>query len=119
MDRNEGLKYKDNIFKTEHGSIKYRIYEDNIVVFMGSYVDKMYRGNGIFKEMLITLLNQISIYDIYVPVSNSNLINLFNRLGFEVYNKPIRYWRQCENTINMYKKKGSDHSSLLKLDCMK
>jgi ribosomal protein S18 acetylase RimI-like enzyme len=107
MNRNEGIKFKDDIFRTEHGSIRYRIYEDNIVIFMGSYVDKMYRGHGIFKEMLTTLLNQISIYDIYAPVSNSNVINLFKRMGFEIYNEPIRYWRQCENTTNMYKKKES------------
>lgn len=103
-DRNEGLKFKDNIFRTDHGSIRYRIYEDDVVVFMGSYVDKMYRGQGIFKDMLETLLFQIDKYDIYVPVSNEVIINLFIRMGFEVVDRPIRYWRITENSTNMYKK---------------
>lgn len=104
IDNKNGLKYEEKIFRTEHGTIKHRIYEDKVVVFMGSYVDKQFRGGGIFKNMLISLLENFKDYDIYVPVSNDIVINLFLKLNFEIYDAPIRRWGKTENSINMYRK---------------
>lgn len=66
--------------------------------------DKQFRGGGIFKNMLTSLLENFKDYEIYVPVSNDIIINLFLKLGFEIYDKPIRRWCKTENSTNMYRK---------------
>jgi len=96
--------FEDGIFETSHGEIRYRLYDDNVLVFMVSHVEKAYRGQGIFKEMLLELLDKFKDKDIYVPISNKKIIDLFLRCGFDVYNKPIRYWGKTGNSINMFKK---------------
>jgi len=91
-------------FRSEHGSIRYKIYDDNVVVFMGSYVDKNFRGQGIFNRMLDELFSTFSGKDVYIPISNDKIINHFLKLGFEIYDKPIRYWGKPENCVNVHKK---------------
>jgi len=104
-ESDEEIKFKNKIFSFENkGEIRYRVYEDDVIVFMGSYVDKKFRGQGIFKNMLLELLPEFNGKDVYVPISNKKIVELFLRLGFEIIKKPIRYWGNPENTINVYKK---------------
>lgn len=104
-DRNGNLKFKNYQHRNKYGSIRYRIYDDDVAIFMGSYVDKQYRGKGIFKEMLNEVLEKLKNYDVYVPVSNPTIIDTFKKNGFIIYEQPIRYWKQTENSVNMYKPK--------------
>lgn len=91
-------------FKTKHGRIRYKEYDDNVIVFMGSYVDKEFRGQGIFNKMLDELFLKFKGKDVYIPISNNKIINHFLKLGFEIYKKPIRYWGEPENCVNVHKK---------------
>jgi len=102
----KNIKFKKGVignFEIDHGLINYRLYNDNVLIFMGSLVDENYRGQGIFKNQLLELLKKFGDMDIYVPISNDTIINLFLRLGFEIYNEPIRYWGKPENAINMFR----------------
>jgi predicted GNAT family acetyltransferase len=91
-------------FKTEHSRIRYKEYEDSVINFMGSYVDKNFRGQGIFNKMLDKLFKKFKGKDVYIPISNDKIINHFLKLGFSIYDKPIRYWGKPENCINVHKK---------------
>jgi GNAT superfamily N-acetyltransferase len=99
----QNVNFESGIFETEHGEIRYRLYDDNVFLFMGSLVNKDYRGKGIFTEMLLQLIDKFKDRDIYVPISNKTIVNLFLRNGFVIYNHPIRYWGKPENAINMYR----------------
>lgn len=106
IKENSGIKFKKGAigkFNIDHGQINYRLYDDNVLLFMGSLVDNNYQNQGIFKRQLSELLDKFGDRDIYVPISNDKIINLFLRLGFQVYDGPIRYWGKPENAINMYR----------------
>jgi GNAT superfamily N-acetyltransferase len=94
-------------FFKDHGQINYRLYEDNILIFMGSTVDKKYRGQGIFKKQLYELIDKFQNSDMFVPITNKNIIELFLRNGFYIYNKPIRYWGKIKNGTNFFRPAGS------------
>jgi ribosomal protein S18 acetylase RimI-like enzyme len=67
-------------------------YPNGLVVFNGSYVDKDFRGQGIFTELLNGFLETIpKKTTIQVPVQNKNLRNLFIKLNFKRV-KRIEYW---------------------------
>jgi len=96
--------YTNRKFKFgEIGEIRYRLYDDDVVVFMGSYVDQNYRGQGIYTKMLYKLLSKLEGKKVYVPISNPNIINLFKRLGFEEVDGPIRYWGVLDKNVNYFK----------------
>jgi len=101
-DKN-GHKYKDGILTDEknRGSIRYRIYDDNMLEFMGSRTDVKYRGQGVFSDLLAQMLNTFKGYKIYVPLSNPTLVPMFLRLGFEVTEDKLRYWGKPENSVNV------------------
>lgn len=105
-DKKLNLKYVDNFLRCTKGYIKFRLYEDNILVFMGSYINTSERGKGYFKDMLRILLDEYPDKDIYVPISNDILINHFLKCGFQIYDNPIRYWNKPENCVNMFKPKN-------------
>ena len=104
-DKKLNLRYKDNCLRCTKGYIKFRLYEDDILIFMGSYINTPERGKGYFKEMLRILLDEYPDKDIYVPISNDILINHFLKSGFQIYDSPIRYWNKPENCVNMFKSK--------------
>jgi ribosomal protein S18 acetylase RimI-like enzyme len=87
----------------KRGSIRYKLYDDNVLVFMGSRVDSQYRGQGIFSELLEQILEKYKGYTIYVPLSTTTILALFLRLGFEVTEEPLRYWGKPENCTNVVK----------------
>ncbi len=69
-------------------------YPNGLVVFNGSFVDKEFRGQGLFTELLNGFLKSIPKGTmIQVPVQNRNLRKLFIRLGFQRV-KRIEYWGQ-------------------------
>jgi len=87
----------------KRGWINYRYYQANeelkndVVVFCGSYVDEIYRGQNIFKLMLFHFL--LSLPEgilIQIPISNEHLLSLFNRLNFKKIESMI-YWGELEN----------------------
>jgi GNAT superfamily N-acetyltransferase len=101
----DDIKFVNKIFKYKDiGEIRYRIYEDDVVIFMGSYVDKDYRGKGIFKMMINELLPNFDGKEVYIPLSNPIIINMFKDLGFVQIKEPIRYWGKPNNSVNVYKK---------------
>lgn len=89
----------------KRGSIRYRLYEDNVLVFMGSRVDAKHRGQGIFSELLQQMLEKYKGYTIYVPLSTTTILDLFLRFGFEVTDESLRYWGKPENCVNVVKYK--------------
>lgn len=105
-DKKLNLKYVDSFLRCTKGYIKFRLYQDNVLVFMGSYINTPERGKGYFKEMLRILLDEYSDKDIYVPISNEILIKKFTECGFKIYDNPIRYWNKPENCTNMFKPKN-------------
>lgn len=99
------MKYKNEVLKDPQyrGLIRYRVYDDNVLVFMGSRIDAKYRGQGIFSELLEKMLDTYKGYTIYVPLSTTTILALFLRLGFEVTEEPLRYWGKPENCISVVK----------------
>lgn len=86
------------------GEIRYRLYEDGILVFMGSYVDKEHRGKKIFDKMLQNLISkQKKGTTIYVPLTKDFLVPYFKKFGFEITKGPIRYWGDLDNSVNVKK----------------
>lgn len=88
------------------GEINYRYYDDGVVVFMGSFTDEKYRGRGVFKMLFTNLLDRLPKgTNVYVPLSSmgKKMIPMFNNLGFDETQEPLRYWGKPVNSINMKK----------------
>jgi ribosomal protein S18 acetylase RimI-like enzyme len=87
----------NGIIKCDHGYIEYyktnkTLPNDNntslpkgldLIIFMGSYVNKEYRGKGCFSKMFTELMSKYPTYTIQVAIQNHNLINFFKRNGFK------------------------------------
>lgn len=101
----EGYKYLRKKMRDNEGrcEIRYRIYSDNVIEFMGSYTDPKHRGQGLFTELLNKFLDKYKGYVIYVPISNKKIIPMFLRLGFEETDEPLRYWGKLNNSLNVIK----------------
>jgi len=96
---------KKKLLKNEFGFINYSYIKPNdkyltgLLLFMGSYVNKEFRGKGKFKTLVKTLFNKFPDNTIVqVPLSNKNLISFFRRLEF--YNvESIEYWNNPSNAV--------------------
>jgi hypothetical protein len=100
------IKYKSYILKDpdNRGEIKYRLYEDGVMIFMGSYVNDKYRGQGVYGNMLKILFTKLPKGTIvYAPPTRDFLVPYFKKLGFIIIDEPIRYWGKPENAVNMMK----------------
>jgi ribosomal protein S18 acetylase RimI-like enzyme len=73
-----------------------------LIVFMGSYVDKEYRGKGCFTEMFRELMSKYPTYTIQVAIQNPVLISFFKRNGFEVVPE-IEIWGNPSNCTCLQK----------------
>jgi ribosomal protein S18 acetylase RimI-like enzyme len=103
------------ILETDFGAINYDYiisekYPRGLLLFMGSYVKKEFRGQGKFKEMLKILFSKFPENTlIQVPLSNKKLVSLFDRLGFKKV-KSIEYWGE----INVIEMEGILSSEMIK-----
>jgi hypothetical protein len=95
--------YKSKL-ETPYGYIEYHYevspeYPDGLLVDLGGYVYKEYRGQGKLKEMLKTLFTSVLEGTIaQMAVANKHLIHMFKRLGF----KPVRrleYWGEVSHAM--------------------
>jgi len=85
----------------DHGYLVSKTYPEGLLVFMGSYIYKEFRGEGKFKDMVKELFKKYSYGTIVqVPVENKHLLQMFKRLGFEKVKK-IEYWGELGNSILM------------------
>jgi hypothetical protein len=93
------------ILQNEFGFINYSYIEPNVkhstglLLFMGSYINKKFRGQGKFKELVKNLFNKFSDNTkVQVPLSNKSLVPFFKRLEF--YNvESIEYWNNPSNAV--------------------
>lgn len=82
-------------------SKKSKKYLNGILVFMGSYIYKEFRGQGKFKEMVKLVLSEFTEGTIVqVPVENKKLVPMFERMNFKRVKK-IEYWGELKNSILM------------------
>ena len=95
------------ILETEYGSINYSYslpnenYPTGLLLFMGSYVKKEFRGCGRFKDMVKTLfLSHPEKTLIQVALANKNLVKLFERIGFKRV-KWVEHWGLASNTTKL------------------
>jgi len=93
-------------YKTEFGFIDYDYivnekYPHGLLLFMGSYVYKEFRGQGKFKNMVNTLFSRMKKgTEVQVSLANKNLVSYFKSLGFEETYE-IEFWGKPDNTINL------------------
>jgi len=74
-------------------------YPNGVVVDLGGYVHKEYRGQGKLKDMLKKLLKSVPLgTTVQMAVSNRNLIPMFKRLGFKKV-KRIIYWGENSHAM--------------------
>jgi GNAT superfamily N-acetyltransferase len=94
---------KDKI-ETEYGWIDYYYevsdeYPNGVVVDLGGYVHKEYRGQGKLKEMLKELLSSVPEgTTVHMAVANRKLLPMFRRLGFKQV-KRIAYWGEVSHAM--------------------
>jgi len=94
-------------FKSEHGFIDYNYsinerYPYGLLIFLGSYVEKDFRGKGIFKYMVNELFKMFpKETEVHLAIANKHLVKYFKRKGFKETNQPLVYWGKPENTTNM------------------
>ena len=96
----------DMQYKTEFGFIDFDVivnenYPDGLLLFMGSYIEKKYRGQGKFKQMVLDLFSQMPRGTrVQVALANHKLVNMFKKLGFKEVDS-IEYWGKPDNTITL------------------
>lgn len=101
------LQYKDLIIDNSYGEIRFRIYEDNVMVLMGAYVIKRYRGKGMFKFLFEELLLQNqNISEIQICLANKHLLNYMLSKDFVITKEPIRHWNTVNNGVNIILRKN-------------
>jgi predicted GNAT family N-acyltransferase len=97
---------KDKILETQWGVINYNYYKDEkypngLLIFMGSYIPRKFRGQGKFKEMVNELFSQFQKgTEVQLAIANKHLIHMFEEMGFEK-TEDIEYWGSPSNTINL------------------
>lgn len=81
--------------------IKNDEYPNGLFIFMGSLVYPQFRNKGFFTQMVKHLLSSFPDGTIVqAPVSNKNILRLFQRLGF-VKVERIEYWENVSNGVMM------------------
>lgn len=101
------MKIKRLKLETEFGFIMYNYqkpceeYPNGLLLFMGSYTNVKYRGEGKFKEMVKKLFSKFPENTlVQVPLSNKVLVPMFERLKFISVDR-IEYWGECNNAVRM------------------
>lgn len=104
---NESVDLEKSRLETQFGYIdhgycsKCKEYPNGLLVFMGSYVYKEYRGQGKFKEMVRELFEKYPEgTTVHVPVENKVLVDMFERMGFRPVER-IEYWGELSNAKTM------------------
>ena len=96
------MNYKDLKISNTFSEINYRIYDDNVIVLMGSRTDNKHRNKGYFKKLFDQLFLKYSKeYNIELCVCNKHLLPYFLRKGFKKTNLPVKYWNKVSNGINL------------------
>lgn len=95
--------FESKSYKTIFGSIDYCYfqklddYPDGLLVFMGSFIEMKYRGEGHYKEMVRTLLASFPENTVvHIPIENKNILKMYLRMNFEIVNK-IEFWGSPAN----------------------
>jgi len=74
-------------------------FPNGVVVDLGGYVHKEYRGQGKLKEMLKELLSSVPEgTTVQMAVANRHLMHMFTRLGFKKV-KRLVYWGQVSHAM--------------------
>lgn len=74
-------------------------YPNGVIVDLGGFVYKEYRGQGKLKDMLKELLASVPNGTIVqMAVSNKKLLPMFRRLGFKPV-KRIAYWGEVSHAM--------------------
>lgn len=102
-ENSKKISQKDKI-ETKYGWLDYYYeisneYPNGVVVDLGGYVYKEYRGQGKLKEMLKQLFSLFPTgTTIQMAVKNKHLIPMFKRWGFKPV-KQIMYWGEVKNAM--------------------
>jgi hypothetical protein len=85
--------------QNEFGFIYYSFIEPNLLVFMGSYVNREHRGKGKFTELANELFSKFPKGTIVqASPTNKKLVNFFEKRGFYRVEK-IEYWGSPSNAV--------------------
>jgi hypothetical protein len=90
--------------ETPYGYIEYHYevspeHPEGILVDLGGYVYKEYRGQGKLKEMLRTLFSSVPEgTTAQMAVANRHLIPMFKRLGFKPVQR-LEYWGEVSHAM--------------------
>ena len=77
-------------------------YPNGVIVDLGEYVYKEYRGQGKLKAMLKQLLSSVPLGTIVqMAIANRHLIAMFKRLGFKSV-KRIVYWGEVSHAMESF-----------------
>lgn len=91
-------------FESEFGWFDYYYeisdeYPSGVVVGLGAYVHKEFRGQGKYKEMLKELLTSVPLGTLaQFAVANKHLVVMFKKLGFTNVKK-VAYWGEAQHTM--------------------
>ena len=95
---------KKGRFESEYGWFDYYYevsdeYPKGVVVGLGAYVHKEFRGQGKYKEMLKQLLTSVPLGTIVqFAVANRHLVVMFKKLGFKGV-KSVAHWGEAQHTM--------------------
>lgn len=89
--------FDDN--KKEVGELKYKIV-DNEVVLMGTFINKIFRGNGYFNILFGELVNNHRDKVIYVCCVEKFIFKSIEKFGFRRINETIPHWGMVSNGVN-------------------
>ena len=94
--------YKElEITQSSHSYIKYRLYNNNTAVLMGSYTNRKYRKLGLWSKNMDFLIKSLPCScTLYACVENPILMNYFSTKGFERAQDPAPFWGNPTNCIN-------------------
>jgi tRNA A58 N-methylase Trm61 len=101
------MKINKETFETTYGFIDYHYsiedsYPHGILIFLGSYINKEFRGKGLFRPMLKEFFNKFpKKTEVQLVLSNKKIVNLFKDFGLTETNENIEYWGKPSNTINL------------------
>jgi hypothetical protein len=97
------MEFNSETYTSLFGSIDYCYfssdlkYPEGLLLFLGSYISKEYRGQGHYKEMVKALLNSFPENTVVqIPIENKILLPLFCRMGFVIV-KEIEFWGCPQN----------------------
>jgi len=101
------MNVKKQTFETSYGFIDYHysiedLYPDGILIFLGSYIKKEYRGRGLFRLMLNDFFKKFpKKTEVHLVLSNKKILNLFKDFGLKETKENIEYWGNPSNTIKL------------------